>query len=65
MTDPARHFDPDAVQVLARLAGLPLSPDRVPALARELTQMYGALDARADVSLGETPPATAFDPRWR
>jgi len=64
MTNPTRQFGADAVRILAHLAGLALPPDRVPALAAELTAMYADLDALADVPLGDTPPATAFDPRW-
>jgi hypothetical protein len=50
---------------MAQLIGLDVAPDRAPLLAEELTRMYGEIDRLAAVPLGETPPATAFDARWR
>jgi hypothetical protein len=59
-----RQYGPGEVGMLARLAGFDVPPGRAEALARELTEMYEDLDRLALVPLGDTPPATAFDPRW-
>jgi Asp-tRNA(Asn)/Glu-tRNA(Gln) amidotransferase C subunit len=59
-----RQYEPDEVGILARLAGIEVPPERAAALARELTEMYADLDRLAAVPLDQTPPATAFDPRW-
>ena len=60
-----RQFNGDTVRAMAQLVGLDVAPDRAPLLAEELTRMYGEIDRLAAVPLGETPPATAFDARWR
>ena len=59
-----RQYEPGEVGILARLAGIEVPPERAAALARELTEMYADLDRLAAVPLDQTPPATAFDPRW-
>lgn len=64
MTVHTRQYGADEVGILARLAGLDVPPERAAALARELTEMYADLDQLAAVPLYQTPPATAFDPRW-
>jgi Asp-tRNA(Asn)/Glu-tRNA(Gln) amidotransferase C subunit len=64
MTVHTRRYEAGEVAVLARLAGLDVPPERAAALARELTEMYEDLDRLAAVPLDQTPPATAFDPRW-
>ena len=64
MTVHTRQYGAGEVGILARLAGLDLPPERAATLARELTEMYEDLDRLAAVPLDQTPPATAFDPRW-
>jgi Asp-tRNA(Asn)/Glu-tRNA(Gln) amidotransferase C subunit len=64
MTVHTRQYGTAEVDALARLAGLDVPPERAQELARELTEMYADLDLLAAVPLGDTPPATAFDPRW-
>lgn len=64
MTVHTRQFEAGDVTTMARLAGLDLPPERAAVLARELTDMYADLDLLAAVPLDQTPPATAFDPRW-
>jgi Asp-tRNA(Asn)/Glu-tRNA(Gln) amidotransferase C subunit len=64
MTASERRYSPETVAALADLVSLGLSPERVAQLATEISEMYADLDQLATVSLGEVPPATAFDARW-
>lgn len=46
-------------------ARLDLSPDRHEALLASLTGVHQLLDGLDTIEMGETPPATAFDARWK
>ena len=50
---------------LLAAARLDLPPDRRDAVLASLSGVHQLLDLMDAVPLGETPPATAFDPRWR
>jgi Asp-tRNA(Asn)/Glu-tRNA(Gln) amidotransferase C subunit len=54
----------DAVAALARLAGITIAPERLPAVAatwRDLLERARELEA---VDLGTVEPAISFDARW-
>ena len=54
----------NGAEQVARFARLPLPAERAPLVGGTLEAIYGLIDALDAVELGETPPATAFDPRW-
>lgn len=64
MTTPARLFSAEVLASAARTARLDVAPERLETVGRTLTEMYALIDRLDDVPLGDTPPATAFDPRW-
>ena len=64
MTPTPRSFSAEAIEVAARGARLGLPEDRQETLGAVLGDMYALIDRLDEVSLGETPPATAFDARW-
>jgi hypothetical protein len=49
---------------MALAARLELGTDRHEPVGQALSEMYALIDRLDEVSLGETPPATAFDARW-
>ena len=57
-------FAGETLEHLTRVARLPLSGERQAAAGGALGVVYGLIDLLDDLELGETPPATAFDPRW-
>jgi hypothetical protein len=59
-----RSFSGDAVVYTARIARLELTPERAELVSRAAETYYALIDQLHEVALGETPPATAFDPRW-
>ena len=64
MTTIWRAFPPDAVVHAAQIARLPLDRDRLDQVCVVLGHMYALIDQLDELSLGETPPAVAFDARW-
>lgn len=65
MTHEARTFRDEALDYACRMARLDLPPERRPTLGGAMEGIYALIDRLDGVDLGETPPATAFDPRWR
>ena len=59
-----RVLDAERVRAMAGLVRLELATDREPLLVRALGDLLRDLDRVGELPLGETPPATAFDPRW-
>ena len=63
--DPEKHVTAEDIRVLARIAGLPVTPERAPRLAE---QMELALLAARDVAeVARSTPSTGtedFDPSW-
>ncbi len=57
-------FAGETCEHLTRVARLPLSAERQEVTGGALGAIYGLIDLLDDLELGETPPATAFDPRW-
>ncbi len=53
-----------ALNELLSLARLELTPERRAAAGPAFELILGLMDSLDDVELGETPPATAFDPSW-
>jgi hypothetical protein len=64
VTPTPRTFSVEATAHAARAARLDLAAERQEAVGAFLGEMYALIDRLDDVPLGETPPATAFDPRW-
>jgi hypothetical protein len=64
MSTEARSFTSDQLMYAARAARLNLSADRLEAVGLALEGIYALIDTLDAFSLGETPPATAFDARW-
>lgn len=52
------------IQQIAAMVRYPLTDERAAELVPHLTNLLAALDMLDEIPLGETPPATAFDPRW-
>jgi len=53
-----------ALDELLSLARLELAPERKAAAGPAFELILDLMDTLEDVELGETPPATAFDPSW-
>ena len=64
MSSAPRPFSGEAAAHAARAARLPLSPERLEIVGPTVELVYALIDRMDPVPLGETPPATAFDPRW-
>ncbi|WP_137123323.1 hypothetical protein [Segeticoccus rhizosphaerae] len=64
MPQTPRTFDDRTLEHACRTARLELEPDRRANLGALMEAVYGLIDAMDVVDLAETPPATAFDPRW-
>jgi Asp-tRNA(Asn)/Glu-tRNA(Gln) amidotransferase C subunit len=64
MSTEARSFTSDQLTYAARAARLNLSADRLEVVGLALEGIYALIDTLDAFSLGETPPATAFDARW-
>lgn len=64
MATAPRSFAGETVTHAARTARLELADDRAELVGRTAEGIYALIDRLDDVPLGETPPATAFDPRW-
>lgn len=56
--------DTDLMQGAARLADLPIAPERLAMLQPLMSDVIQALDAIAQCQLGETPPAAAYRAQW-
>ncbi len=59
-----RAVDPPLLEAAARLAGLPLTPERAAQLMPAMEGVFLWLDALDQSTLGETPPAFAYRARW-
>ena len=64
MSTDAWSFTSDQFMYAARAARLNLSADRLEVVGPALEGIYALIDTLDAFSLGETPPATAFDARW-
>ena len=64
MSTAPRPLSGEAAEHAARIARLPLSPERLQIVGPTAELVYTLIDMMDAVPLGETPPATAFDPRW-
>lgn len=60
-----RDIAPELVASLAPYARLPLPADRVESVTPALANIYGLIDQLDAADLADTPPATAFDARWK
>lgn len=49
---------------LLAVARLELTPERRAVVGPAVDMILGLMDTLDDIEIGETPPATAFDPRW-
>ncbi len=58
------EIDATTIQQSAALVRYPMTAERAAELVPHLTGLLAALDMLDEIPLGETPPATAFDPRW-
>lgn len=56
--------DPALLEAAARLANLPLTPQRAAQLVPAMDGVFQMLDALDQGALGETPPAFAFHAKW-
>jgi hypothetical protein len=57
-------FDETSAEALLRLAQLPLAEERVEALVAAALPVHQLLKTIADIDMGETPPAVAFNAAW-
>lgn len=60
-----RDITPEMVTKLATFARLPQHPERAAEVAPALGKVYGLIDQLDAADLSDTPPATAFDARWK
>ncbi len=60
----ARTLDPERIRTLAGYVRLELPAGREDVVQAALTDLLASLDRVAEIPMGETPPATAFDARW-
>ncbi|MES2718295.1 MAG: hypothetical protein V4795_21175 [Pseudomonadota bacterium] len=56
--------DASLLEAAAKLADLPLEPERLAQLVPAMDGFYALLDALHGTELGETPPAIAFHASW-
>jgi Asp-tRNA(Asn)/Glu-tRNA(Gln) amidotransferase C subunit len=61
---PAPSVSGPVVRVLAEVAGLPVTEDRVAELAEALQGVLAGKAALAELDLTDVEPESAFDPRW-
>ncbi len=61
---PRPNIDEAGLDQLLSFARLELTPERRAAVGPALDLILGLMDSLDVVDVGETPPATAFDPRW-
>jgi len=61
---PRPPIDAAAVRRQAEMVRYEVAEDRAATLAPALDSVLASLDALDAVELGETPPASTFDPRW-
>lgn len=59
-----RVVDAERVRAMAGFVRLDLAAGREQLLITALGELLGDVDRVGELPLGETPPATAFDPRW-
>jgi len=64
MSSDPRSFAGEALEHAVRGARLDLTPARRELVGPVLDGIYALIDHLDAVSLGETPPATAFNARW-
>ena len=57
-------YSADGLGALLTLAELPLGADPQAEMITALADLEPAVHVIRSVDLGETPPATAFNPRW-
>jgi len=65
MSTSARPFQGEAFEHACRTARLDLTAERRAVVGPTLEGIYALIDLLDAVELGETPPATAFDARWK
>ena len=56
--------DASLIEAAAKLADLPLDPERVAQLVPAMDGFYALLDVLHGSELGDTPPAIAFHASW-
>jgi hypothetical protein len=61
---PRTALSSTGLEELLRAARLDLVAERHELVAASLSGVQALIDGLDDVALKETPPATAFDPRW-
>ena len=64
MSPGQRTFQGESLEQACRTARLDLSEERRAIVGPALEGIYALIDTLDAIELGETPPATAFDPRW-
>ncbi len=62
---PRPSIDEAGLSQLLSLARLEVTPERKAVVGPALDLVLGLMDSLDSVDVGETPPATAFDPSWR
>lgn len=59
-----RQVGPEELQLLARVAGVEIAPERLESLARQVSTVFQALDQLDAGELQETEPAMIFQVPW-
>ena len=59
-----RSFSGETLAAVLRTARLELTEERAALVGATAEGIYALIDRLGEVPLGETPPATSFDPRW-
>lgn len=60
-----RQVNPEEVQLLARIAGVEVAPERLERLAQQVTTVFHTLDQLDAKELQGFEPAAIFQAQWR
>lgn len=60
----SRTFQGKPLEYACGIARLELSAERRTVVGATLEGIYALIDSLDGIELGDTPPASAFDPRW-
>jgi hypothetical protein len=60
----AEDIDPAAIEVIARLLGLNVSPLETTTLAASVRDQLASIQSLEELDLTDVMPALEFDPRW-
>jgi hypothetical protein len=60
----AEEIPPVTVETMARLLGLAIPPEEIPALGASVADQLASIASLDELDLTDIMPALEFDPRW-